>query len=152
MTITFRTARATALSALLSCTLVPQWFTAATVIAAAPGSDIPLALSYRNDPADGLTSDGLMSLSGQPYQYVDGLPDNVSAILIGGGNFIYSAQYDPKRPIRRALCLNFGSQASPFGAQVVCPHANQNMAAPLDNLTNSTPLSAMHPGDAVAKR
>lgn len=126
---------------------------AATALsAAAPTADVPLALSYRNDLADGLTSDGATSLSGLPYQYVNGLPDNVGAILKAGGNLIYTAQYDPKTPIRRAICLNFGAQASPFGAQVLCPHANQDMANPLDNLTKGTPLTTMHYGDAVTKR
>jgi hypothetical protein len=119
---------------------------------AAPTSDVPLALSYRDDAADGLTSDGMMSLSGLPYGYVNGLPDNIGAILKGGGNLIYTAQYDPKTPIRRAVCLHFGTQASPFGAQTLCPAANQNMAAPLGNLTASVPLSAMHYGDTVTKR
>lgn len=119
---------------------------------ATPASDVPLALSYRDDAADGLTSDGMMSLSGLPYQYVNGLPDNIGAILKGGGNLIYTARYDSKTPIRRELCLRFGMQASPFGAQTLCPPANQTMAAPLDNLTGSTALSAMHDGDTVTKR
>jgi hypothetical protein len=124
----------------------------AAALEAARNVDVPLGVSYRNDPYDGVTSDGQLSLGGLPFQYVNGLPDNIGAVLKGGGNLIYTAQYDPKTPIRRALCINFGTQVSPLGAQVLCPAANQNMDPPLDNLTASTPLSAMHYGDSVMKR
>ncbi len=120
--------------------------------AAKPSPDVPLALTFRNDVSDGLTSDGQLSLSGLPYQYVNGLPDNIGAILKMGGNLIYTGQYDPKTPIRRAICINFGAQTSPLGGQVLCPAANQNMDPPLDNLTASTPLTAMHYGDSITKR
>jgi hypothetical protein len=133
-------------------------FIALAAIAASAGlqaartTDVPVALSYRNDVADGVTSDGLMSLSGLPYQYVNGVADNIGAILKGGGNLIYTAQYDASVTPRRAICIGFGEQASPLGVQQLCAHANQNMAPPLDALTSSPPLTAMHYGDSVDKR
>jgi hypothetical protein len=124
----------------------------AGVHAGKPPADTPLALNYRNADSDGVVSDGRLSLSSLPFQYVNGQADNIGAILKGGGDFLFTAQYDTSVPARRQICLDFASQPNPWGTAIHCAPANQNMAPPLDSTAINVPLTSLHYGESLEKR
>jgi hypothetical protein len=86
--------------------------------AAAPQQDILLQVTYREatEPvADGVRSDGLTSFTGAAAHYVHGSEDNALATLQSGGQYRFSTRLDDRKPLRRRLCFDFGTQPSPFG-------------------------------------
>ena len=87
------------------------------LMAAAPPREVQLKVTYRDAMGplpDGVQSDGLVSFTGMGAQYVHGSEDNVLAILQDTGNFRFSTRLDTRKPLRRRLCLNFGTQPIPF--------------------------------------
>ncbi len=92
---------------------------ASGLMAAAPPREVQLKVTYRDAMgtlSDGVTSDGLVSFTGIGAQYVHGSDDNVLAILQDTGNFRFSTRLDTRKPLRRRLCLNFGTQPITFPA------------------------------------
>jgi hypothetical protein len=83
-------------------------------LSAAPQKDIPLSVSYRDLPGDGVRSDGLTSFTGAAAQYVHGPDDNALVVIQSTGNYRFSTRLDARKPQRRRLCFDFGSQQAPF--------------------------------------
>jgi hypothetical protein len=114
---------------------------------AARPADIPLQVSYRDAVGpirDGVRSDGLMSFTGSPYQYVHGPDDNALAIIQSTGNYRFSTRLDQRKPLRRRLCFDFGVQPVPLPS----PYC----ADVLIGMHGDGYIQDMHHGDVLNKR
>ena len=121
-------------------------------MAGKPVPDTALKVELRDAAGDGLKSDGMKSLSGLPFDYVHGLPDNVIAILQGSsGNYRFETQYDTSVPVRRHLCFDFGAQPVPFSSSAFCVEAVQAMLAEFDATANAR-IQDLRYGQSVKKR
>jgi hypothetical protein len=89
--------------------------------------DVELRVTYRDttpplveggEPIpDGVRSDGLTSLTGSADDYVHGVEDNALVIIQTTGSYRFSTRLDTRKPLRRRLCLDFGTQVAPIPAQ-----------------------------------
>ena len=121
--------------------------------AAKPASDVPVNLWFGNAAGDGITSDGLSTISnGVTADYIDGI-QNVLAIIQGSGNFRFSTQDNTRSAAQRSVCVNFASQYPgplPFGngSPQQCVNVLQPMHA---YATGNVSIQDLHYGQSVQK-
>jgi hypothetical protein len=85
------------------------------IAAAGPVRDVPLSATYRDAVGDGVRSDGLTSFTGSAAHYVNG-PDDNALVVLTNGHYRFSTRLDERKPLRRRLCFDFGTQAAPFAS------------------------------------
>lgn len=86
-----------------------------------PSEAVHLRATYRDATApaipDGVRSDGLTSLTGSADHYVHGAEDNTLVVIQDSGHYRFSTRLDTRKPLRRRLCLDFGTQVAPIPSQ-----------------------------------
>jgi len=107
-------------------------------------ADIPQYLWFGNVPSDGLRSDGgTVALNGVVADYTDGL-QNVLAIIQSTGNFRFSTAAHTRKPVERAVVIDFGTQFADRGLTV--PFSN---GAPLQRVDILEAMHAYPAGDVA---